>query len=95
MSQKRAFAAKVLAEIAANQQYGASERTVAASALAQMEDYLAEETRWYHVNTRDLTLFFLKCVLAAAPAALVVIFMWIFIAIFVQVVPTLMGVGVQ
>jgi hypothetical protein len=89
MSQRKAHAAKVLAQIATDQSIENSDRINAANALAHMEDYLP--TRWYDVDIRDLSIFFVKVVVAGAPAMLLTILLYILLAIFTQVAPAIMG----
>lgn len=90
MSNKRAYATKVLADIANDPAQSASDRINAAQQLAEMDDYLGPP-RWYQVKTRDLAIFFLKVVLAGAPAMLLTMFLYIAVAIFTQVAPVIMG----
>lgn len=96
MSRKRTLAAQVLAGVAQDTTQSASDRSTAAALLAQMADeeslaISAEAIRWYNVSLRELTIFFLKCAVAATPAMLLLIILYVQAAILTQVLPSLIG----
>lgn len=98
MSESRKYAGQILASIATDKDCAAGDRVAAATQLAYLERIQdgcesppVSVSLWHQTSLRDLTLFFLKCALAVAPAAFVLMFMYIFVAIFTQVAPHLLG----
>jgi hypothetical protein len=93
---KKAFAAKVLAELASDSNTKDEIRLQAAQNLAYMDpdSDLCSNTEikaWYETDTKDLAHFFLRCVFAAVPSAILVLSLYICLAIFTQVVPSILG----
>ena len=94
MSTREEFGVKMLAEIASGGSGAEDEvRIQAAQVLIGLDrdsdrDYIGA---WHEVSIRALTVFFLKVVVAGAPAMLLTICLYIFMVIFTQVAPNLLG----
>jgi hypothetical protein len=50
-----------------------------------------EESRWYEVGLKDLTVFFLKCVVGVAPAVMLATILYVGFIIFTSVSSQLLG----